>query len=56
MYHSEICFNSALGWNRTNDPLLKRQVLYRLSYERVFGWFLPLAFPKTNSTIQNNGQ
>ena len=20
------------GWNRTNDPLLKRQVLYRLSY------------------------
>jgi 23S rRNA (guanosine2251-2'-O)-methyltransferase len=30
-----ILFSSALGWNRTNDPLLKRQVLYRLSYERL---------------------
>ena len=29
----ETGFLCALGWNRTNDPLLKRQVLYRLSYE-----------------------
>ncbi len=26
----------APGWNRTNDPLLKRQVLYRLSYGRIY--------------------
>lgn len=25
----------AASWNRTNDPLLKRQVLYRLSYSRI---------------------
>ena len=30
-----ITMFGALGWNRTNDPLLKRQVLYRLSYERL---------------------
>ncbi len=31
----ETGFLCALGWNRTNDPLLKRQVLYRLSYECI---------------------
>jgi hypothetical protein len=24
------------GWNRTNDRLLKRELLYRLSYGRIF--------------------
>ncbi len=30
----QIFFSCAPSWNRTNDPLLKRQVLYRLSYGR----------------------
>ena len=62
-----IGLQCALGWNRTNDPLLKRQVLYRLSYERnmsfgsgmVFACVFArrrslLAFPETTCTIHNN--
>ena len=31
---SNKALSCAASWNRTNDPLLKRQVLYRLSYSR----------------------
>lgn len=31
----DYCYDCASGRNRTYDPLLKRQVLYRLSYSRI---------------------
>ncbi len=33
-----VCVFCAPGWNRTNDHLLKRELLYRLSYGRIFNY------------------
>gem|GEM_PF-3084481 len=30
-----VCIKCAPSWNRTNDPLLKREMLYQLSYRRI---------------------
>ncbi len=32
----------APSWNRTNDPLLKREMLYQLSYGCIYKSFLKL--------------
>ena len=34
-YRLVLPFSGALGETRTHDPLLRRQVLYPLSYERI---------------------